>query len=176
MDPVRVLHVLSAWVAPTALDAETVRRCSAARKQWNAGGYDVIVVSGGIFRAGQVCSAGDMMADWFSRVGIPSERVLVEGASVDTFENVAETATLLKRRFPNRSFRIDVVSNPLHSVRAFVTYRRHLGRFVRPRPVWHWTSMRQIVLEIILISLAATFDPHVRLLAGVRRQRRHAPN
>ncbi len=174
-DMVHVLHVLAAWVEPDRLDPETVRRCQSALTRWRSGGYDVIVPSGGMFRAGQERSAGEMMAAWFVESGVPDASLLVEDGSVDTFENAEEALVILRRAYGNRPLRIHVVSNPLHALRAFVLYARSLRRFVRLRPLWEVPGPRQALLECAPIILSAVLGPYALPFRRIRTQRRHAP-
>lgn len=174
-DAVRVLHVLAAGVEPDRLDAETIRRCQSALIRWRGGGYDIMVPSGGIFRAGQKQSAGEMMATWFATAGVPTTSMLVEGGSVDTFENVEEALVILRRTYGDRPLRLYVVSNPLHAFRAFVLYARSFRRFARLRPAWYLPGPRQILLEFVGIALSATLGPQAAPFRRIREQRRHAP-
>ena len=61
-------------------------------------------------------SSGEILKEW----GIPSEAVLIEGRSRNTYENAIETKKLLKARQIDK---ILLITSALHMPRALATFR-----------------------------------------------------
>jgi uncharacterized SAM-binding protein YcdF (DUF218 family) len=158
------------------MDVETKRRVEYAASRWHRHRYDVIVLSGGVFREGQKGSAALMAAIHLSTLGVDTPAILLEEHSVDTFTNAEFSLDLLRKRYGKSPMVIDVVSNIPHTLRAYVIFRRHLGVKVRMRPMPDFGPLHRIPQEIANTLLHLTFDPHGdnRALVEVRNARRRA--
>lgn len=85
------------------------------------GGRTVLVLSGGQMKSEPVVEATVMHA-YLKTHGIPDERMLDEGRSMDTAENMHYSAQLIRERFPNA--RVVVVTSRPHELRATLLARR----------------------------------------------------
>jgi uncharacterized SAM-binding protein YcdF (DUF218 family) len=76
----------------------------------------VVVVSGGL-GAGRNITEAEAMSRYLVAQGISSERILQEGASTSTYENLSFSNGILTEYFP-LGFRAVVVTNDFHIFRA----------------------------------------------------------
>lgn len=112
------------WAGDRALDA--IGRSSALRALEAARVYDllggpVVVVSGGRTSARQLRPEAATIADALVRVGVPTERILLEATSRNTFEHAQELQPLLRARGIDRFV---LVTSPEHMRRALQTFRK----------------------------------------------------
>ncbi len=115
----------------------------------------VIVVSGGRFapRHEQTRTAGSLMEDWLADHGVPLSDIIVEGESVDTYENIAFSIKALGENGidPKTTLNI-VVSERLHAMRIEHTFKAAHGIEVNThnlpdRPgLFRWITDRFFVL------------------------------
>ncbi|MDJ0950461.1 MAG: YdcF family protein [Alphaproteobacteria bacterium] len=78
-----------------------------------------LVLSGGA--AGGRPAEAEIMRDLALAAGVPEDRVVLEPASANTFENVLNTAEIMRRRGWSRAL---VVSDGYHLRRALAVFRR----------------------------------------------------
>ncbi|MCL1991482.1 MAG: YdcF family protein [Spirochaetes bacterium] len=97
----------------------------------------VIVVSGGL-GAGQSITEAEAMMRYLVERGVPPEKIVQEGESTSTLENLVFSRTILEGLFPE-GFRAVIVTNDFHIFRA-TTLARGLGmkagHAAAPTP-WH---------------------------------------
>lgn len=101
---------------------------------FHAGKAPLVVLSGGTlpWRASEGPEAEAMRA-FIRDLGVPEDRVVLEGGSGTTFENARETARMLKERGIER---VLLVTSALHMRRAMATFSR-AGIEVIPAPTDH---------------------------------------
>jgi len=131
----------------------TEKRLKRGFKIWKKGGYDKIIVSGGIFLPPhiQTVAAGLLMEDWLRTQRVWSENVLVEDKSRDTYENISLSLALIKEEKPE----ITVVTHWQHALRFWVTFRRAHNVKVKIHPMFYWVDLKTFVMEwfILLVHL-----------------------
>jgi len=76
----------------------------------------IVVVSGGL-GAGRNITEAEAMSRYLVAQGISPERILKEGASTSTYENLSFSNEILTEYFPN-GFRAVIVTNDFHIFRA----------------------------------------------------------
>jgi uncharacterized SAM-binding protein YcdF (DUF218 family) len=114
--------VLSGGIRSTGhLNRTTVARVHYAVALFQRGLGEVLVMSGGPRRYGRPSSAPAMRA-LAMRLGVPAERILIEGRSSRTAENAREVARLLAA---NGVSSVLLVTSALHMRRAKLCFERH---------------------------------------------------
>jgi uncharacterized SAM-binding protein YcdF (DUF218 family) len=81
---------------------------------------DVIVVTGGVVSPATRASAAERMRDLMVTLGVPAERILVEGQARNTVENASRSAALLA---PYGIRRVGLVTEGVHMPRSVGIFR-----------------------------------------------------
>lgn len=127
----KILMIPAELVDPVdKLSANTLRRCQAGLEAWVGGDYEMILLSGGIFlpRDRQTKPAAETMKEWFVSRGVDPEVILVEGDSLDTYENVRFNASLTRDQ-------ITVLTQYQHAIRFLLTFYLALGVRIKVIPI-----------------------------------------
>ena len=77
------------------LSAPTIGNLTEGLRLWRLMPDAVIIVSGGIMRKGEQSFAASM-ADFLVQMGVPGDRILIEGVSQNTYENFLESEKYLE--------------------------------------------------------------------------------
>ncbi|HEY3381957.1 MAG TPA: YdcF family protein [Vicinamibacterales bacterium] len=103
------------------MSSNSAQNAIEAARLYSLLGAPTVVVSGGIVSAGQQQrSEADAVADGLVRLGVPRERIIVEGQSRTTRENAQYSAALLR---PRGVRRVVLVTNSRHMQRAVAEFR-----------------------------------------------------
>lgn len=161
----KVLLVPAELIDPVdTLSPNTRRRCLAAMEAWNIGGYDFVLMTGGLFLepARQTRSAAETMSLWFRLKFVPEERMLLEERSVDTYENIANSLGLLRERGLGGA-EITVVTQLQHAIRFKITCWRAHGVRIRtivvrqPEMSWKdWLLEWFVLIPIHILDRSGT--------------------
>ncbi len=121
--------VLGAHVRPDGEPSRALRhRLEAALAYLEANPMTGVVASGGR-GSNEPCTEAAAMARWLTARGIARERIVEEGASTTTAENIAYARRLIARAdrgAPREGARIGIVTNDFHLYRA-LRIARHQG-------------------------------------------------
>jgi len=98
----------------------TLARVDGAVEAFRRSGAQVLVTSGGK-TAGTQISAAEAMRDFAVRLGVPAEKIRVQGVSLTTAEDATETARVLG---PGAGRRIGVATSATHMPRSRRTFER----------------------------------------------------
>lgn len=152
-DPEAVI-VLGCQVRGEIPSSMLARRLDAALETLSEHPNALVVVSGGQ-GSGEDISEAEAMRRYLAERGVSDERIIPEDRSVDTRENIAYSAELLKERGISR---VVIVTNDFHQFRADIYARRnrltaghHSGK----------TPLRNLP-NYIVREWAALFDAFVR--------------
>lgn len=132
----------------------TERRLVRGLALWQSGGYDAIIVTGGIYQTedSQTIPSGELMRRWLVERGVARHQIICEKTSRDTYENISQAMALIDNDHdPN----ITVVTHWQHALRFWITFRRAHEQKVRIAPMWYWIGIKAFVLEwgMLLIHL-----------------------
>jgi hypothetical protein len=141
--------------AQNTLDGTTTeKRLVAGINLWNKGGFDKIIVTGGIYLPPnlQTIPSGELMRDWLINQGVPAEKIVCENKSRDTYENISEALKLVADDH-NPAF--TVITHWQHALRFWITFRPTDKYKVKIIPLWYWYGIKTFVLEwfILLVHL-----------------------
>ena len=166
-----VLFIPAGWMqAVDKPDPETLLRLEAGLLEWWRGWrdkrgyihhqYDLVIVTGGLFRPEhvQTISAGQTMGRWLVGNGVPADRVIIEGHSLDTFQNVRFGMMALRQRVQQTPIHVTVVSHWQHALRIAVTFWRMYGMHVDMAPLWYLGSIKLFCTELAAFFVHV-FDP-----------------
>lgn len=95
-----------------------VRRAILGIRQWREQPRSVLIFTGG---TGQPCPVAEAMARFARDVGVPADRIRVETASINTYENAEFTSALLRQW---RLSRVLLVTDHLHMRRSAAAFAR----------------------------------------------------
>lgn len=138
--------VLGAKVHPDGSLSRTLRwRCDRAWELWREGLAGEIIACGGR-GADEPCDEGSAMADRLRALGVPAERIIVEDASHNTYENLRNALRIMEAR----SWR----------TAAIVTSDYHLQRAL-------WLA-RDLSMDACGAAARSNHRPHMWLKARVR--------
>jgi uncharacterized SAM-binding protein YcdF (DUF218 family)/lysophospholipase L1-like esterase len=101
-------------VGPCLPNDHAVRRTLLAVRLWREGRGPVLVFTGGRPR-GHQCAIADIMAELARELGVPEDRIVVEGRSRNTHENASFSAPVLRGLGARRLL---LVTDRLHMKRA----------------------------------------------------------
>jgi uncharacterized SAM-binding protein YcdF (DUF218 family) len=110
--------------AIVAISGDTGARAGSAIALWKQGYAPVLIFSGGSSDPDSVASA-ELMKRTAVAEGVPSNAIVVEGASATTEENAENVADLMKRRGLRSAI---LVTSPYHQRRAAMLFEREFGR------------------------------------------------
>jgi len=161
----KILFIPSAGVLPVnVLDNATQERLQAGLILWQSGNFDIVLVTGGICQPlrEQTISLASLMRDWLLAHGIPSQRVLMETNSRDTFENIKFSLEVL-HAFTTEPLEITVVSHWQHCQRFKHTFQFVHGIQVQLHPLPYlretqFQRMKRFTLELCFL-LVHVLDP-----------------
>ena len=125
LPPLRALVVLSGGMMSGSrgegvLSEDSLARTVCGARMAQRIRPDVIVVTGGSINPGTRASAAERMRDLLVVLGIPTERILVEGLAETTVGNARESRALLA---PRGITRIGLVTEALHMPRSIGIFR-----------------------------------------------------
>ncbi|MDP3996373.1 MAG: YdcF family protein [bacterium] len=150
----------------------TERRLKRGISLWKSGGFDRIIVSGGICFPPdvQTLSMAFLMFSWLKERGISGEVILCEGMSKDTFENIAFSLAFIES---DRDAEITIVTHWQHALRFWATlrfgYRDCVASVI---PMWYWVNLKDFTLEWAML-LVHLLDPRGKcFIAQWNRRRR----
>ena len=152
----QILFVPAGWIDPVdKMSDDTLQRCSVALGEWGTGQYQYMVLSGGIFRppAVQTRPAAEIMRDWFMQKGVDSAKILCEGYSRDTFENVSHGLPIIEEKFDD--FQLTLITHSQHALRCVITFRAY-GIRVHVRSVSGTSSFKLFLKECLFFSITGT--------------------
>lgn len=118
-----VVIVLGAGLQGDEVGSHLAMRLDTAAEYLNRNANAIVVVSGGL-GAGRNITEAEAMWRYLVRNGISSERILQEGKSTSTYENLLFSDEILASHFPD-GYRAVVVSNDFHMFRATRQARNH---------------------------------------------------
>ena len=121
----RILFVPGHWNMASPV---TIERLKGAERLWWDGGYDYIIVSGGITRRRQCVSEADFMKDWLVKhANIPPGCIITECASRDSFENVRNTTEwyLSGSMYLAKDVLVTIVSQWVHAMRLHAIFEAY---------------------------------------------------
>lgn len=121
LDDAQAVIVLGCQVRGETPSTMLQKRCDAALEVLESAPNAVCVVSGGQGN-GEDISEAEAMRRYLVERGIPDERIIVEGKSTSTRENIRLSAELLKERGLDRAV---IVTNDFHQYRADIYARRN---------------------------------------------------
>jgi uncharacterized SAM-binding protein YcdF (DUF218 family) len=101
-------------------ESTTLRLLEAVRMFRLLGSDLPVVAAGGFTSAGRRTPEASVMADFIERLGVPRERILVEGGSRNTHEQALRVTRLLRARGVNRFV---LVTAPTHIWRSTIVFR-----------------------------------------------------
>lgn len=106
-----------------ALGNSDIRTAHAAAEQFNKGYGDVLVTTGGFGRLTKDAFTkpeAHIFAEEAMRLGVPSEKIIIEDKSTNTFDNIRFTKKLLDEKNLNPKSML-IVTKPYMEKRAFTT-------------------------------------------------------
>ena len=113
--PVDAIVVLGAGlVGDCVLNVNSLRRVILGARLWRAGRAPILFFTGGV-PPGLSCSVSSVMAGFAETLGVPRDRIEIEGSSRSTWENAERSAPLLRRL---GAARLLIVTDCLHMSRA----------------------------------------------------------
>jgi uncharacterized SAM-binding protein YcdF (DUF218 family) len=104
------------------MKGETIANVTEGARLFPLLGRPLVVVSGGIADPSQARTEADMMREALVAAGVAADRILLEGRSRNTYEQVLETSRIIRDHQVNRFV---VVTAPTHMRRVLGVYRRH---------------------------------------------------
>ena len=119
-----VIIVLGAGVRGETVSAVLARRLDAAAEYLTVNPDATVIVCGGLGDRAVITEA-EAMERYLVSKGVPIHRIIREGMSTSTYENLAFAGEILQWHFPD-GFRAVVATNDFHLFRA-VTLARHAG-------------------------------------------------
>jgi|GEM_PF-124097 len=111
----------------------------------------LVIVCGGL-GVGRTITEAESMARYLQARGIPPERIILEGKSTTTYENLVFAKEILDEHFPD-GFRAVLITNDFH-IRRAATLARHIGIDVNPLGApTPWYSLAANYLREILATI-----------------------
>jgi uncharacterized SAM-binding protein YcdF (DUF218 family) len=101
---------------------QTIANVTEGARLFSLVGRPLVVVSGGIADPSQARTEADMMREALVAAGVSSDRIVLEGRSRNTYEQVLETSRIIR---DHQVDRFVVVTAPTHMKRVLGVYRRH---------------------------------------------------
>lgn len=135
---------------PEVEGTQTEKRLIEGLKIWEKGCFDRILVCGGRYTSRQTRPAARLMGEWLKERGVPAERIIYEGNSRDTFENVFFSLKVLPL-----SADVYVVSHWQHAIRIWMCFRKH-GKQVKTFPL----SRPFVIFKEFLFLAYHVYDPY----------------
>ena len=155
----RYLFIPSCEVATknTLTGTTTEKRLIRGLALWQGGGFDSIIVTGGIYLPPeqQTIPSGALMRQWLVERGVPEKVIICEDRSRDTFENISGALALFAND-PSPEF--TVVAHWQHTLRFWVTFHFAHQCKIHLVPMWYWIGLRGFVLEWAFL-LVHIIDP-----------------
>lgn len=162
---IRILLVPAELIEPVnQLSRRTLRRCEETMRLWLTGHYAYLVVTGGIFlpRSTQTLPAALLMTRLLLSWGVADSRVIVEGDSLDTYENIDNSVREIRRRLGDGSLdhlEVTVVTERSHGRRFELSFWNKYGLVVQIAPVSYPMSALDKLKECIFAAIHF-IDPH----------------
>lgn len=143
---------------------ETEKRCKKALKEWNRGGYTLLLVSALEYEpgGGEPISASGLMADWFVAQGISRRQIFVEGRARDIYDNVQMGWAALNGQDP-RNRPMTVVTEFFNAVRCWILFLLLYRKWTSVRPMFKWLPFGRLVRELMIV-VYLFYDPR-----GIKR-------
>jgi len=152
-------------------EKDTMVRMREALKRWQEGGWDYLLVTGGAFTSKKIMTipGSRVMAQWFLAKAVPSDRLIVEDQSRDTYQNVEfSLATVKACGFSPDQVEITVVTHWQHAIRFWLTFRSY-GISANLIKLHYPVGIIGSIREYVYISLHA-LDPKGRLVGWLNRK------
>lgn len=153
----RILVIMSELVTPVdKLSQVTIWRLEAGLAEWQVGGFDRIVVPGGIFLPPDVQTRpiAVLMADWLLQRGVPAESILVEPYSRDTFGNIRFlTEKLAEQNFAPETTELTLLSHWQHTARAALTAKAYGWQRVVTKPLRYPIGLIGFLKECVFYAV-----------------------
>lgn len=122
-------------------------RCDKALELFLTGGFDYILVTGGITnpKETQTVSEAEIIREWLLSKKVPSEAIIMESRSLDSFENIKFGLEALGNCAIEAS-EITVVSQWQHTIRYWITLKLGYGvaakvRLIKLHPRMSWKAI-----------------------------------
>ena len=155
----RYLFIPSCEVATkdTLTGTTTEKRLIRGLALWQRGGFDAIIVTGGIYLPPeqQTIPSGILMEHWLMENGVPGKAIICEDRSRDTFENISGALALVAN---DPAPKFTVVTHWQHALRFWVTFRLAYRRKIAFVPMRYWIGLTGFVLEWAFL-LVHIIDP-----------------
>jgi uncharacterized SAM-binding protein YcdF (DUF218 family) len=169
----KVLFVPSAGIRTlNQPDNHTQKRLTETFNLWAQGQYyNLIVVAGGIFNPAtiQTLPAAAIMKDWLVFGHIPAEKILTEGKSRDTFENVRYSVEKLAAAgFLPDNTELTILTHWQHAIRTAYTFKKY-GFKVKQKKLWYWIGLVGTLKEFGFI-IYHWLDPKGKWLLAKKNQ------
>lgn len=134
---IKTMHVLlipSCKIGPGLNElhpGDTLLRLKRGLELWRGGGFDRILVVGGLFNppSVQMIAASELMVSWLVEHGVSRKLILFETQSRDTYENVLMGLKALQLA-GLADAKITVVTQWQHAIRFWLTFLLGYGRLV----------------------------------------------
>ncbi len=171
----KILLIPSCGIQPVDFPSrDTLIRLLQGQIHWQIGGFDLILLTGGIFnpRFVQTRPASHIMKDWLIGRGILEDFILTEDKSVDTYENIQFGLDVLgvNDLLPAD---ITVLSQWQHARRFQISFFLGYGIYVHTIPLHYDISPRTALNEWLFMA-CHVLDPKGKgLLAARNREMRH---
>jgi len=134
------------------LNGVTYGRVTGGVDVFEASGAEILVTSGGLMDGSDVSSA-EVMRDFAVRLGVPAEKIRIQGYSRTTAEDALETAKILG---PGKGRRIAVATSALHMSRAEKIFSRVMpDDTIVPAPVNYVHDQPKSLVRAIRPSASA---------------------
>jgi len=133
-------------------------------EMWRLGCWDFLLVTGGVFTSRKIMTmpGAKVMADWFVDQGVPRNKIMIEGRSRDTYQNVEFTIGVIRDRFLLKKVKITVVTQWQHAIRFWLTFRSW-GIKVALRKLHYPMGVVGIIREFVFIAVTA-IDPKGKIV------------
>ena len=154
------------------LSSDTLTRCKAALKLWQKGGFDKILLSGGIFLPPSIQTkpAALLMKQWLKNAGINEKYLLLEEQSRDTFENVKLSLDILNKT--SNDWQITIITHWQHAIRFWITFSLGYGIKIKIHPLFYKLPLQAMFKEFLSI-IYHIYDPQgVKKIPRLNREKR----
>jgi uncharacterized SAM-binding protein YcdF (DUF218 family) len=128
--------VLGAFLSNNNPSPALQDRLNTALQLYRTGKIDKFILSGGLGKPGVNRTEAEAMKEYLERYNIPAEKMILEGNSHNTKENLQNTASLLDNTSKKNLY---LVTNDFHMKRALL-YAKLAGLTVSPAPA-HSTAL-----------------------------------
>jgi len=152
-------------------DSNTEKRLRYGASYYHTGFVDDIFVTGGIYLPPkiQTVPAGQLMAEWLEKHGIPRQKIIIEASAKDTFDNIKALLTATKD-LPALQF--TVVSHWQHCLRIWATLRLGYGIKAKFLPIHYKLGLKGSILEWCMFAYHLLDPRGTKFIAKANRKAR----